>query len=135
MDETGVALDTTIDLDAVVALLAIGGVSCHVEMTGGGTATLFAGRASVRDGEKRYVVAAGPGDYATRAATVGEFCIGPDDGGEDPDALSYPATNDPIAIAGEIDLRLVAEVNSRTVGLSIATAALRTLSCYDAGAR
>ncbi|MHB1599418.1 MAG: hypothetical protein ACYCXY_11165 [Acidimicrobiales bacterium] len=82
----------TIDLDAVVALLGSGDVACYVEMTGGGTATLFAGGAIERDGETRYVIAAGPGDYATRTAVVGEFCIGPDDGGEDPDAVFFPTT-------------------------------------------
>ena len=124
-----------IDLDAVMVLLRVGDVACRIEMTGGGTATLFAGGTVERDGETRYVVAAGPGDYATRTAVVGEFCIGPDDGGEDPDAVFFPTTNDPVVIAEQICRRLVAEVNSRTTGLSLATTALRALSCYDVGAR
>jgi len=125
--------EDVIDLRAVVGLLSSVGIACNMEMTGGGVATIFAGEIVLRDGILRHAIAAGPGDYASGTAQVGEFGIGPDDDGADPDAVSFPTTNDPITVAEEIGSLLVAQLARRTSRLPFATVALRALSDFDAG--
>ena len=73
-----------------------------------------------------------PGDDATRTAMVGEFCIGPDDGGEDPDSVFFPTGSDSIAIADAISLRCLSSVDGRTAELPLGSAALCALLGYDA---
>lgn len=77
-----------IDLDAVVAELALLGIPAIVEQTGGGTATVYAGEPhdDGGDGAERYPVAAGPGHFTGPGWTRGrayreEFSVGVNDDG------------------------------------------------------
>jgi len=90
--------DLTFSLDAVVAALHKVGIPAHVDMTGGGCATIFAGgRHVVVDGMEERIdwdVAAGPGTYsyvAASTASLGEFAVGPNDEGAS-ECVSLPDT-------------------------------------------
>lgn len=101
-------LDQTIDLDLVAAEVRRRGISAHVEQTGGGCATLFAGTPWEADGEARYPCAAGAGTYgygeAPSVAYVGDFYVGPDtlDVPHGPDAYVEVKTTDVGEIASLI---------------------------------
>jgi hypothetical protein len=82
-----------VNMDLVVQILTDRGVPAVLEQTGGGTATIFAG-ATHDDPEwgDRYEACAGPGHWThgwgnpdpanTAVGYLGEFCVGPDDFGE-----------------------------------------------------
>lgn len=78
-----------IDMDEVVAELALLGVKAYVEQTGGGCATIYAGEPFLDpDGDRRYPGLAGPGFFAGPGWTLGrghrgDFTVGPDDDGSD----------------------------------------------------
>jgi hypothetical protein len=77
-------------MDAVVELLRERGVAnAHVEQTGGGVATIFAGPTYEEpDYGTRYAVCAGPGRYGPpNVADTTDFYVGPDDDGGNPDGL------------------------------------------------
>lgn len=68
-----------LDLDEIVASVKAAGVDAYVEQTGGGVATIYAGKP---DAEGVYPVAAGPGwfegpNWTKGRATTAEFWIGP----------------------------------------------------------
>ena len=81
------------------------GVRAYVDMTGGGTATIYAGEQftfSTRDGDEqqRWEVAAGPGFFRGPNYTYGtgytdEFYVGADDDGESGEYASMPMDFDP----------------------------------------
>lgn len=73
--------------DDVVALVTAAGYPCVVEQTGGNTATIYAGAPYIKDGDERFPIVAGPGDfefphYARSSFSLWELWIGPDDDGE-----------------------------------------------------
>jgi hypothetical protein len=100
-------MTTTIDLDAVVAALDALGIDAHVEQTGGGTATLFAGPTHLDDaGDPRFAACAGPGWFAGASgidgpavADLAEFYIGPADPESFDNDTVEPNTTDPTALA------------------------------------
>lgn len=80
----------TIDMDAIVGLLAAEGIDAYVEQTGGGCATLFAGRLDDDDRDvmhEGWAATAGPGYFAGPGWTLGrgvlgDFWIGRNDDGD-----------------------------------------------------
>lgn len=91
-------MSADVDLDALAAAVRALGHEAFVEQTGGGCATLFAGGTHIDGhGETRYVAAAGPGwfdgpDWTLPRAFIGQggdFCVGPDDDGDNPDAVTW----------------------------------------------
>lgn len=79
---------STLNLDTVVTLVCAAGVPARVLQTGGGVATVYAGRSRIdADGCDHYTVAAGPGTYGgLRTASTADldgFCVGPDTDDED----------------------------------------------------
>ena len=93
-----------IDLNLVAADVArITGYTCHLEQTGGGTATLYVWADETLPGDHALVVA-GPGSFTnpswTKAiADYDGFCIGLDD---DEDHFWYPREQYPDATDGDI---------------------------------
>lgn len=87
-----------IDLDALAAAVRDLGFHAYVEQTGGGCATLFAGEEHPdAHGDKRWDAGAGPGwfdgpGWTNARASIGQggdFCVGPDDDGDDPESVSW----------------------------------------------
>lgn len=105
-------MTSTIDMDAVADLLNVAGVAAYVEQTGGGCATIYAGPTHTDEhGDERYAVVAGPGWFDGPAwtcarAAVGDFYIGPDDDGENVDAVTVATTADPASIVRLITAQL-----------------------------
>lgn len=101
------------DLDLIVRLLELDfGVNAHVDHTGGGCATLYAGDPWEEEGYGiRYPAAAGPGWYENghltdRArASRTDFYVGPDDEGVT-DPIIIPETMTHTAIAYLISLQV-----------------------------
>jgi hypothetical protein len=105
----------TLNLDLVVCLLRQHYIEAHVWMTGGGTATIYAGTPRQdENGDKRYPAVAGPGWFEVPAKLDGplesrhwyaeprgmtvEFVVGPDDDGEStPTYVSLNATEENVA--------------------------------------
>jgi len=89
-----------VNLDVMVDILKRLGIPATTEMTGGGVATVYAGKLLVDTAEeRRYQACAGPGwfegpYYSQPRATFAEFYIGPDDDGESalPDSETMPTT-------------------------------------------
>lgn len=85
--DAGPSKDGPINMDLIVKFLNRAGVDAYVEQTGGGCATILAGKKEA----DRWSVAGGPGWFEgpawTKArASRDEFFVGPDDDGEDPAA-------------------------------------------------
>lgn len=80
---------TEFNLDRVAGELNSRGIAAEVDHSGGGVATLYAGKRFFdRDGEPRWQIIAGPGwfeqpGYGTARADTGDFAVGPDDDGTD----------------------------------------------------
>lgn len=93
----------TISLDHVVSVLRGSGVDGHVEQTGGGVATIYAGPPYIdTEGFTRYPAVAGPGwfegsGFTDPRADLDEFCVGPDDDGETVTELDADGTVDQVA--------------------------------------
>jgi hypothetical protein len=87
-DETVTIREAEIDMDEVARLVNdVCGVPAYVEMTGGNTATIYAGKSRTEEGwGERYAAIAGPGCYAWASAesslgAASDFYVGPDDDG------------------------------------------------------
>jgi len=117
--------DDEFSLDAVVAGLHERGIPAHVDMTGGGCATIFAGwKHVVLDGtEERadWDVAAGPGTFGRvgqdSTAMLAEFYVGPNDEGLSETApLPDTITKASEAVAWAVDAiqRAVIETETRS---------------------
>jgi hypothetical protein len=113
-----------LDLDAVVDILHKNDVEAYVEQTGGGTATIYAGKQADheepryvwRDGVReqvgtetwaRFPVIAGPGwfegpGWSKGRADTGDFTIGPDDDGESDDIFTASDADNEATVAAEI---------------------------------
>jgi hypothetical protein len=87
-----------IDLDALAAAVRDLGIEAFVEQTGGGCATVWAGEQHEdQHGDQRWDAGAGPGwfegpGYTNARALIGQggdFCVGPDDDGEDPETAIW----------------------------------------------
>jgi hypothetical protein len=87
-----------VDMDAVVRILNRSyGIHAYVEQTGGGCATIYAGKLSLNvnfltdDDAERWDCIAGPGWFqwpgGHAIGEIGDFHVGPDDDGEDIDAV------------------------------------------------
>jgi len=116
--------DIEFSLDAVVAALHERGIPGHVDMTGGGHATIYAGgKHVVLDGSEERVdwdVAAGPGTYSYTAdstALLAEFYVGPNDEGFS-ETTSLPdtilASAEAVAWAVDAIQRAVIETETRS---------------------
>lgn len=104
-----------IDMDAVVVALRCKGIQAHVEQTGGGCATIFAGPLQIE--HDRYSAVAGPGwflgpGFSRARAEPGDFYVGPDDGGETTPLTV--TTTDPHVIAGLIAAQVTGTATERT---------------------
>lgn len=80
---------TDINLETVVEIVKRDhGLHAYVEMTGGGTATIYAGKITTdADGYGRYAAIAGPGwfegpNYTEGRGSLDDFYIGCDDDGD-----------------------------------------------------
>lgn len=99
--------DDEIDMDAIVELVEAEGIQAYVEQTGGGCATIYAGRTGSPADLIRpeWIAGAGPGwfegpGFSRGRGVVGDFWIGLNDDGEtDPYA---PNTNNPAESAALI---------------------------------
>lgn len=71
--------------DRIVELVKAEGLPCYAEHSGGGVATIYAGKAYTLDGEERHPVLVGPGWFAeyTHDArfTTADLYVGPADDG------------------------------------------------------
>ncbi len=109
----------TVNMDAVVDELGKLGVPAYVEQTGGGCATIYAGKLNPwtdHHGDRRYAAAAGPGSFEGPGWSRGrghadEFVVGPDDDG-DSTPENVPADANPAQIAGMI-ARVVRDTEDR----------------------
>ncbi|NMH96565.1 hypothetical protein [Pseudonocardia acidicola] len=86
------AIDEEIDMDRVAQLVRAAGVTCVLDTSGGGCATIWAGPTREEPGYgTRSAAIAGPGMFGwgqrPSTASISDFYIGPDDNGE-ADAVS-----------------------------------------------
>ena len=108
-------VDTEVDLDEVVAVLAAMGVDAVVEQTGGGCATIHASPTRPHPDEPdtvAFAAVAGPGRYGwgrrPSVADLTDFYVGPDDCGQTRPTEAWPVgARDATAVA-----RLIAEQTS-----------------------
>lgn len=115
-------------LDTLAELIREQGIPARVEMTGGNTATLYAGREYSREGEDwtRHTAVAGPGVYYTGPglpsyANFSEFYVGPDDDGAtdaiDADAAGARTLRDLARlIAGQARMQPECLIDADTLG-------------------
>jgi hypothetical protein len=121
-----------IDMDAVVAYVEALGHRAFVEQTGGGVATIYAGRrAPDTNGDLRWSAAAGPGwfegpGFRRPRADTCEFYIGPDDDGE-----ATPACPARGASAEEIARMIVAVIEHDTRPLRRVRYLIEVAATYD----
>lgn len=124
---------TRIDLDAVVQAVRAAGHNAFVDMTGGNTATLYAGLPVADnddDGRLRWSAVAGPGWFEglgwTRPfADTAEFSVGPDDQGVS-DGPIVPAYTYPAQVAALI-VEVIEGVERQRVEANVSYASPETI--------